>query len=252
MTPSGKSRRPVQKADTKAEVKKITWPELSVVIPAYNESGTLAELVRQVRAVPLRKEIIVVDDASTDGTDKVLAGLKGPDLRVIRQPRNLGKGAALRAGFQAARNEVIVVQDADLEYDPTEYTELVAPIARGQADVVYGSRFFSTKGHRVHLYWHYVMNRLLTMLCNMFSNLNLTDMETCYKAFRRGLLAKLKLKEKRFGFEPEVTIKLARTGARFYEIGISYHGRSYGEGKKIKAKDGLRALYCIFRYGIFG
>lgn len=228
------------------------WPRLSVVIPAYNEEGTIAEIIRRIRAVALPKEIIVVDDASTDATPEILKGLKGPDLRVVRQPRNQGKGAALAAGFKLARNEVVVVQDADLEYDPADYFDLLAPIASGDADVVYGSRFLTTKSHRVHLFWHSVMNTLLTLMCNMFSNLNLTDMETCYKVFRRGLIQSITLREKRFGFEPEITIKLARKQARFYEVGISYHGRSYAEGKKIRAKDAVRALYCVLRYGLLG
>ncbi len=223
-----------------------------MVIPVYNEEGTIAEILRRVRAVPLAKEIIVVDDASTDRTPEVLKAQAGRDLRVLRLPRNQGKGAALREGFRLARNDVVLVQDADLEYDPEDYAELLAPIASQEADAVYGSRFLTMKSRRVLFFWHAVMNNFLTLLCNVFTNLNLTDMETCYKAVRREFLQKLRLREKRFGFEPEITIKLARAGARFYEVGIAYHGRSYPEGKKVRAKDALRALYCILRYGIFG
>lgn len=227
------------------------FPTVSVVIPVYNEERTVAELIRRVRAVGMAKEIIVVDDASTDRTPAILAKLRGRDLRVFRLPRNQGKGAALREGFRHARQEVILVQDADLEYDPADYPELLAPLARGEADVVYGSRLLTTKSRRVLFFWHAVLNQFLTSLCNMFSNLNLTDMEVCYKAFRREALAGVTLKENRFGFEPEITLKLARRKLRFYEVGIAYHGRTYQEGKKIRAKDALRALYCILRYGLW-
>lgn len=227
------------------------FPTVSVVIPVYNEERTVAELIRRVRAVGMAKEIIVVDDASTDRTPAILAKLRGRDLRVFRLPRNQGKGAALREGFRHARQEVILVQDADLEYDPADYPELLAPLARGEADVVYGSRLLTTKSRRVLFFWHAVLNQFLTSLCNMFSNLNLTDMEVCYKAFRREALAGVTLKENRFGFEPEITLKLARRKLRFYEVGIAYHGRTYQEGKKIRAKDAIRALYCILRYGLW-
>ncbi len=227
------------------------FPAISVVIPVYNEEHTVAEIIRRVRAVPLTKEIIVVDDASTDRTPSILAKLKGKDLRVFRLPRNQGKGAALREGFRHARREVILVQDADLEYDPADYAELLDPLARGVADVVYGSRLLTTKSRRVLFFWHAVVNQFLTTLCNLFSNLNLTDMEVCYKAFRREALNGVLLKENRFGFEPEITLKLARRKLRFYEVGITYNGRTYQEGKKIRAKDAFRALYCILRYGLW-
>lgn len=227
-------------------------PSLSIVIPVYNEQATVAEIVRRVRAVPFAKEILVVDDGSTDGTAAALDRVAGPDLRVIRLDRNQGKGAAVRAGFREARNDVVVVQDADLEYDPQDLPDLIAPIADGEADVVYGSRFLTTKRRRVLFFWHSVMNQFITFACNAVSNLNLTDIETCYKVFRREVIQSVTLRERRFGFEPEVTIKLARKQARFFEVGISYHGRTYQEGKKIRAKDAVRALYCIARYGIFG
>lgn len=224
---------------------------LSVVIPVYNEENTLAEILRRVRAVPIPKEIIVVDDASTDGTPKILRAQAGADLKVIRLEKNQGKGAAVRAGIQRATREVVLIQDADLEYDPADYPDLLEPLALGVADVVYGSRFLTTKRRRVLFFWHAVVNRLLTTLCNIFANLNLTDMEVCYKAFRREVIQSVVLRENRFGFEPEVTLKLARRKYRFYEVGISYHGRTYQEGKKIRAQDALRALYCILKYGLF-
>ncbi len=224
---------------------------LSVIIPVYNEENTLAEILRRVRAVPIPKEIIVVDDASTDGTAKILRAQAGPDLKVIRLEKNQGKGAAVRAGIQRATREVVLIQDADLEYDPADYPDLLEPLALRLADVVYGSRFLTTKRRRVLFFWHAVVNRLLTTLCNIFANLNLTDMEVCYKAFRREVIQSVVLRENRFGFEPEVTLKLARRKYRFYEVGISYHGRTYQEGKKIRAQDALRALYCILKYGLF-
>lgn len=237
-----------------ARVKTTTpaWPSLSVIIPVYNEEKTIAEIIRRVRAVPVSKEIIVVDDASTDKTVERLLTLKGPDLRVVAQPVNRGKGAALHTGIRLAKNDVVLIQDADLEYDPADYPDLLMPFVKGVADVVYGSRFLTTKSRRVLLFWHSMMNTFLTFVSNMFTNLNLTDMETCYKVFRRELIQGIPLRETRFGFEPEVTIKLARRQARFFEVGISYYGRTTAEGKKIRAKDALRALYCLFRYGIFG
>jgi glycosyltransferase involved in cell wall biosynthesis len=227
-------------------------PELSVVIPCYNESGTIEEILAAVRGSEVTDlEIVVVDDGSTDGTREKLRALEGqPGLRVIFHDRNQGKGAALRTGFRAATGEVVIVQDADLEYDPTEYPKLLAPIRAGKADVVYGSRFVGGESHRVLYFWHYAANKLLTLFSNMFTNLNLTDMETCYKAFRREVIQKIDLREERFGFEPEVTAKVARMGCRIYEVGISYSGRTYAEGKKIGWRDGLRALWCVVRYNV--
>jgi glycosyltransferase involved in cell wall biosynthesis len=224
---------------------------LSVVVPVYNERDTIAEIVRRVRAVPIPKEIIIVDDGSTDGTRDVLAQLdRGDDLQVVLHERNQGKGAALKTGFMRATGEIVLVQDADLEYDPAEYPRLIQPIADGLADVVYGSRFISQGPHRVLYFWHYVGNRLLTTLSNMFTDLNLTDMETCYKVFRREVVREIAptLKEKRFGVEPELTCKIARRKYRVYEIGINYFGRTYQEGKKIGLSDACRAFWCILRY----
>jgi glycosyltransferase involved in cell wall biosynthesis len=228
--------------------------QLSVVIPVYNERQWIRELVRRVAAVPIPKEILIVDDCSTDGTREILRELERQvDVRVIYQAANQGKGAALRTGFQHARGDIILVQDADLEYDPAEYPHLIQPILNNQADVVYGSRFIGEK-HRVLYYWHYVANKALTTLSNMFTNLNLTDMETCYKVFRRDVLAAIRIKSNRFGFEPEITAKVARHGHppwRIYEVPISYSGRTYEEGKKIGLRDALNALYCIVRYWLF-
>ncbi len=223
--------------------------KLSVVIPVYNEAATIAALIERVRAVPIDKEIIVVDDCSKDGTAEVLRGLPpAPDLAVRFHPVNRGKGAALRTGFAAATGDVVVIQDADLEYDPREYPKLLAPILDGRADVVFGSRFVGGECHRVLYFWHSIGNRVLTLLSNAFTNLNLTDMETCYKMFRREVIQSLDLKEDRFGFEPEVTAKVAERRCRVYEVGISYDGRTYEEGKKIGWKDGVRAVWCIIKY----
>jgi glycosyltransferase involved in cell wall biosynthesis len=213
---------------------------------------SVLELLRRVEAVPLSldKEIIVVDDFSTDGTREVLGGLGRPDIRVIFHAKNMGKGSALRTGFSEATGDIVLIQDADLEYDPAEYPGLLAPILDGRADVVYGSRFLGGP-HRVIFFWHSVGNRLLTALSNMVTNLNLTDMETCYKVFRGDVLRKLSLKSRRFGFEPEVTIKVAKLKCRIYEVPISYAGRNYSEGKKIGWKDGLAALWHIMRYRFF-
>jgi len=224
---------------------------LSVVVPVYNEAATIISLIDRVRAVPLplRKEIILVDDGSTDGTRDVLQRLSGTDgLRVLFHDRNRGKGAALRTGFTVATGDVVVVQDADLEYDPAEFTKLLAPILDGRADVVFGSRFAGGECHRVLYFWHSLGNRFLTLLSNAFTNLNLTDMETCYKMFRREVIQSIHLQEERFGFEPEVTAKVAAGGWRVYEVGISYAGRTYEEGKKIGWRDGVRAIWCILRY----
>jgi glycosyltransferase involved in cell wall biosynthesis len=226
--------------------------KLSVVIPVYNERATMGEILARVEAVDVGfpKDIIVVDDFSTDGTREVLQGLGRRGLRVLLQERNRGKGAALRRGFAEAEGDIVLVQDADLEYDPAEYPQLIAPILSGRADVVYGSRFLGGP-HRVLLFWHSLGNRFLTTLTNMVSNLNLTDMETCYKVFRRDILQKLRLRSDRFGFEPEVTIKLAKLRARIYEVPISYAGRDYSEGKKIGWKDGLAAFCHIVRFRFF-
>jgi glycosyltransferase involved in cell wall biosynthesis len=227
--------------------------KLSVVIPVYNEKQWIRELVRRVRAAPLPKEIVIVDDFSTDGTRDILRELEGDGLRVYYQPHNQGKGAALREGFRHISGDVVIVQDADLEYDPAEYPRLVQPILENQADVVFGSRFIGDR-HRVLYFWHYVANTALTLLSNMFTNLNLTDMETCYKVFRREVLADMHLKSNRFGFEPEVTAKVAKHRSpawRIFEVPISYSGRTYEEGKKIGLKDAITAFYCIVRFWLF-
>ncbi|HEY9555091.1 MAG TPA: glycosyltransferase family 2 protein [Acidimicrobiales bacterium] len=229
-------------------------PCLSVVMPAFNEEATLTTSAKRVLESPWCAELLIVDDGSTDATlvaaRDVAAG--DPRVRVIEQGTNRGKGAALRRGFAEATAEIVIVQDADLEYDPGEFGTVVGPIVAGAADVVFGSRFTSGGPHRVLYYWHYLGNRLLTTLSNAFTNLNLTDMETCYKAFRREVIQSLDLEEDRFGFEPEVTAKLARQDLRIYEVGISYAGRTYAEGKKIGWRDGVRALVCILRYSRIG
>jgi glycosyltransferase involved in cell wall biosynthesis len=225
---------------------------VTVVMPCYNERKTIRAIVDRVLAAPFRKELIIVDDGSTDGTRDVLRSEIEPlpDVRVILQPENRGKGAALHAGFAGARGDIVVVQDADLEYDPDDIPSLIQPILEGRADVVYGSRFLGGP-HRVLYYWHSVGNLMLTTLSNMVTDLNLTDMETCYKAFRREVLQALDLREERFGFEPEVTVKVSRRPElRIYEVPISYSGRRYEEGKKIGLKDAFRALYCLGKYGM--
>jgi glycosyltransferase involved in cell wall biosynthesis len=226
--------------------------KLSVVIPVFNEKATILEILRRVRAVslPLEKEIIVVDDFSGDGTRELLRDLDYAGVTVIFQPKNMGKGAALRAGFSKASGEIVLVQDADLEYDPAEYPALLAPILDGRADAVYGSRFLGGV-HRVLFFWHSVGNKFLTTLANMITNLNLTDMETCYKVVKKDVVDKIRLKSNRFGIEPEITIKLAKRGCRIYEVPISYSGRDYREGKKINWKDGLAALFHIIRFKLF-
>ncbi|PYT10846.1 MAG: glycosyl transferase [Acidobacteria bacterium] len=225
--------------------------KLSVVIPVYNEAGTIREIIQRVLAAPSEKEVIVVDDGSTDGTREILRREAPNGVVVLFQDSNRGKGAALRAGFQKVTGDIVLVQDADLEYDPAEYPRLLKPIVDGRADVVYGSRF-SGETHRVLFFWHYVGNRFLTMLSNMLTNLNLSDMETCYKVFRADILKRLVLRSNRFGFEPEFTAKVARLGCRIYEVPVSYHGRGYESGKKITWKDGLSAIGSIIRYRFFG
>jgi glycosyltransferase involved in cell wall biosynthesis len=245
--------------------------KLSVIMAVYNEHGTIQEVLRRVQAIEISKEIIVVDDGSSDGTRELLEKLQhaprrdalshdpsrrdipfGSDkIKVFLQEKHRGKGAALRRGFREAQGEIIIIQDADLEYDPREYAKLLDPIETGVADVVYGSRFFGGP-HRVLLFWHSVGNKLLTLLSNIFTNLNLSDVWTCYKVFRREILQKMDLKEDGFGFEPEVTAKVSRAGCRIYELPISYYGRTYAEGKKISWKDGLWGVWCILRYNLFG
>ncbi len=229
-----------------------SYRRLSVVIPAFNEERTIAEIIARVKAVEvkLEKEIIVVDDGSTDRTRDILRQLEGGEVKVFFHEKNAGKGAALQTGFSQATGDIILVQDADLEYDPREYPKLLEPILDGRADVVYGSRFLGGP-HRVLLFWHYVGNKFLTTLCNLCANLNLTDMETCYKVFRRQVLEKIRLKSRRFGFEPEITVKVGKLRCRVYEVPISYSGRDYTEGKKITWKDGLAAVFHILRFRFF-
>lgn len=226
--------------------------KLSIVIPCYNERNTIQAIVTAVKNSPISdKEIVIVDDCSTDGTRDVLRSTIAPQVdTIIYHEVNQGKGAALRTGFKHVTGDVVVVQDADLEYDPQEYGRLLEPIETGKADVVFGSRFISDRPHRVVYFWHRVGNHVLTLFSNMFSNLNLTDMETCYKMFRREIIQSIQIEESRFGFEPEITAKVAKMRCRIYEVGISYHGRTYDEGKKIGWKDGLRALYAIVKYNV--
>ena len=224
---------------------------LSVVIPVYNEAGTISEILDRVTYAPFRKEIIVVDDGSTDGTRQILKESKNKATKICYHDDNYGKGRALQTGFSAATGDIIVVQDADMEYDPNEFKILLKPILSGKADVVYGSRLSGHGEHRVLYFWHYVGNRFLTLLSNIFTNINLSDMETCYKAFTRQALEGITINEKRFGFEPEITAKLAKKKLRIYEVPISYYGRTYEEGKKINWRDGVQALWCIVRYNLF-
>lgn len=229
--------------------------KVSIIIPCFNEISTIQKILDKVSGVPLEvdREIIVVDDFSTDGTRAYLKSIDGRNtFRVIYHPVNQGKGVALRSGFKAATGDIILIQDADLEYDPNDYQKLLRPIIENNADVVYGSRFAGGELHRVLFFWHSLGNKFLTTLSNMFTNLNLTDMEVCYKVFRREILDKIELKEKRFGFEPEFTARISRLNCRIYEVGVSYSGRTYAEGKKINWKDGARAIYVILKYGIFG
>ncbi|HRW64197.1 MAG TPA: glycosyltransferase family 2 protein [Candidatus Competibacter sp.] len=227
--------------------------KLTVIVPCYNEKESIQSIINAIIKSPYpSKEIIVIDDCSTDGTRDVLHSDISPLVdRIIYHEKNQGKGAALRTGFKAATGDIIIVQDADLEYDPQEYPRLVEPILDDKADVVFGSRFMGGHPHRVLYFWHRVGNGFLTLLSNMLTNLNLTDMETCYKVFRKEIIQSIEIKENRFGFEPEITAKIAKKHCRIYEIGISYYGRTYEEGKKIGWKDGFRAIYCIFRYNLF-
>ena len=226
---------------------------LSVIIPCYNEKNTILQIVNAVIASKcMEKEIIIVDDCSTDGTKEVLKNKVSPLVdKIIYHEKNQGKGAAIHTGISNASGDIILIQDADLEYDPQEYSVLVAPILENKADVVYGSRFMGGRPHRVLYFWHSLGNRILTQVSNIFTNLNMTDMETCYKVFRKEIIQSITLKENRFGFEPEVTAKIAKLDCRIYEVGISYNGRKYAEGKKINWKDGIKAFYCIIRYNFF-
>lgn len=223
---------------------------LSVIIPCYNEKDTIEEIVGRVRAVDVPTEIVIVDDGSTDGTRDILKGLESQVDKIILHERNLGKGGAIQTAVQNVTGDYVLIQDADLEYDPEEYPLLLRPLLDGEADVVYGSRFLGGSSCRVHMYWHRVANGILTVLSNMVTNLNLTDMETCFKVFKTGILRSMKLRERGFGIEPEITARVSQLQCRVYEIGISYHGRGYDEGKKIGIKDGIWALVCIFRYGL--
>jgi glycosyltransferase involved in cell wall biosynthesis len=228
---------------------------LSVIIPCYNEKNTILALIERVRAAHLPAgmtcEMVIIDDCSKDGTREILASLKSPDIKVVYHEKNQGKGAALRTGFKSAIGDIMVIQDADLEYDPNEYEKLLHPILDGRADVVYGSRFMTTSERRILYFFHYMGNRFLTFFSDIFTNLNLTDMETCYKIFKREIIEKISIEENRFGFEPEITAKIAKLKCKIYEVGISYSGRTYEDGKKIGMKDGFRAMWCIVKYNVF-
>ena len=226
--------------------------KLSVVMPVYNEQATLREVVARVLAVPMEVELICVDDGSRDGSREILEELQidHPQIRVMLQPKNMGKGAALRCGIQEATGDFIIIQDADLEYDPSDYPALLGPLIEGKADVVYGSRFLGSGPHRVLYFWHSVGNSILTLISNALTNMNMTDMETCYKVFRREILQSIPIEEDRFGFEPEITVKISKRRLRVYEVGIGYWGRTYEEGKKIGWRDGFRALWCLLKYSL--
>lgn len=225
---------------------------LSIIIPVYNEEKTIKEIIERVKSVKINKEIIVVDDCSNDNTYKILEELKKyNEIKIYRHEKNSGKGAAIRTAIKHIEGEYSIIQDADLEYDPNEYEKILTPIWEDKADVVFGSRFVGSEPHRVLFFWHYIGNRFLTLLSNIFTNLNLTDMETCYKAFKSEILKSLDLKENGFGIEPEITAKVAKKNLRIYEVGISYSGRSYNEGKKIRWIDGIYAIWCIIKYNLF-
>lgn len=225
---------------------------ISIIIPAYNEQNTIEKALQAVLETPYKKQIILVDDGSTDGTQDIVRGISQPDVQIISHDKNYGKGCAIQTGLQHAAGDIILIQDADLEYDPAEYPILLQPILSGKADVVYSSRFSGHGAHRVLYFWHYVGNRFLTLMSNVLTNINLTDMESCYKVFTKQALEGIKIEEKQFGFEPEITAKIAKNkNLRIYEVPISYYGRTYEEGKKIDWKDGFWALYCIIKYNIF-
>ena len=251
---TAKKSAPKKKSAAKAPASTTgqTDAVLSVVMPCYNELNTVAPCVAAVLARPEVGEVLIVDDGSTDGTRDVLASFEDPRVKVFLQPFNQGKGAALRRGFEEATLPFVIVQDADLEYDPGDYPRVLAPLVDGRADVVYGSRFAGGDAHRVLFFWHSLGNKILTLASNLFTDLNLTDMETCYKAFRREVIQSITVEEDRFGFEPEITAKVAAAGWRVFEVGISYNGRTYADGKKIGWRDGVRALYCIVRYSPVG
>lgn len=226
--------------------------KLSIIIPCYNEKLSLTKLVARVKESPVNdKEIVLVDDGSSDGTTALINDTIETEVdKVVYHPRNMGKGAAIKSGLEQVTGDIVIIQDADLEYDPDEYPKLIEPILQDKADVVFGSRFSGGEPHRVHLFWHYIGNRFLTLLSNMFTNLNLSDMETCYKVFRTEIIRGIELEQRGFGIEPELTAKIAKRKCRIYEVGISYYGRSYDEGKKINWKDGFKAVFLIIKYGI--